>query len=285
MALLQVLISGLSLSGYYAILAIGFGMIFATLRIYHIAHAAVFGLAGYAFFFMHRIVAWDVWTSGIVALLAAAAFGFLIDAGIYRPLVKRGGGTFGVFIASLGVTLMFESLALMLTKGTLSVARVGALAPISVGPVTFRWLDVEVVVPVAILYAGLYIAIMRTRVGLEIRALADNPVLAGVVGVDTGRTRNVIFLGASALAGLAGIFTAYDAGIVPTSGMDLLFITMVAVLFGGTRYLFMGALGGSIVMGIVTALAGFFFPQWVTIIVFMLLIVMLVFRPNGLFGS
>jgi branched-chain amino acid transport system permease protein len=283
-ALLQVLISGLSLSGYYAILAIGFGMIFATLRIYHIAHAAVFGLAGYSFFFLHRVHGLDVWVAGAISITAAGLFGYLIDAGIYRPLLNRGGGTFGVFIASLGVTLMFESLALLLTKGTLSVARVGALDPVSVGPITFRWLDVEVIVPVAILYAGLYVAIMRTRAGLEIRALADNPTLAGVVGVDTGKTRNVIFVGASMLAGLAGIFTSYDAGIVPTSGMDLLFITMVAVLFGGTRYLFMGALGGSLVMGIVTALAGFFFPQWVTIIVFMLLIVMLVFRPNGLFG-
>ena len=81
-----------------------------------------------------------------------------------------------------------------------------------------------------------------------------------------------------------GVFTAYDSGIVPTSGIDLLFITMVAVIFGGSRYLFMGALGGSLIMGLVTALAGFLFPQWVTIIVFMLLICLLIVRPNGLFG-
>lgn len=284
MALLQVLISGLSLSGYYAVLAIGFGMIFATLRIFHIAHAAVFGLAGYLFFLFHRVYQIDIWVSGAIALGLAAVFGLLIDLGIYRPLLRRGGGTFSVFIASLGLTLVFESVALMLTKGTLSVARVGALAPVTVGPVSFRWFDVEVVVPVALIYAGLYLAVMRTRVGLEIRALADNAGLAGVVGINTDRTRTAIFLGASALAGLAGVFTAYDSGIVPTSGMDLLFITMVAVIFGGSRYLFMGALGGSVIMGLVTALAGFLFPQWVTIIVFMMLILLLIVRPNGLFG-
>ena len=272
------------MSGYYAVLAIGFGMIFATLRIFHIAHAAVFGVAGYLFFLFHRVYGVDLWVSGAIALILASVFGLLIDMGIYRPLLRRGGGTFSVFIASLGLTLVFESVALMLTKGTLSVARVGALAPVTLGPISFRWFDVEVVVPVAILYAGLYLAVMKTRVGLEIRALADNAGLAGVVGINTDRTRTAIFLGASALAGLAGVFTAYDSGMVPTSGMDLLFITMVAVIFGGSRYLFMGALGGSLIMGLVTALAGFLFPQWVTIIVFMLLIVMLVFRPNGLFG-
>jgi branched-chain amino acid transport system permease protein len=284
MALLQVLISGLSLSGYYAVLAIGFGMIFATLRIFHIAHAAVFGLAGYLFFLLHRVYSLDLWLSGAIALVLAAVAGLLVDLGIYRPLERRGGGTFGMFIASLGLVLVFESIALMLTKGTLSVARVGALAPVTIGPVSFRWFDVEVIVPVALLYIGLYLAVMKTRTGLEIRALADNSKLAGVVGINTDRTRTAIFLGSSALAGLAGVFTAYDSGIVPTSGLDLLFITMVAVIVGGSRYMFMGALGGSLIMGIVTALAGFLFPQWVTIIVFSLLIVLLIFRPNGLFA-
>lgn len=284
MALLQVLISGLSLSGYYAVLALGFGMIFATMRIFHIAHAAVFGLAGYMFFLFHRVYGIDLWLSGAVSLVIAAVAGLAVDLGIYRPLQRRGGGTFSMFIASLGLVLVFESIALMLTKGTLSVARAGALAPVTIGPVSFRWFDVEVVVPVAILYAGLYLGVMRTRIGLEIRALADNAGLAGVVGINTDRTRTAIFLGASALAGLAGIFTAYDSGMVPTSGLDLLFITMVAVIVGGSRYLFMGALGGSLIMGVVTAFAGFLFPAWVTVIVFGMLILLLIVRPNGLFA-
>jgi branched-subunit amino acid ABC-type transport system permease component len=89
---------------------------------------------------------------------------------------------------------------------------------------------------------------------------------------------------ASALAGLAGILTVYDSGVVPTTGLNLLFVTFVAVIFGGTRRLFMGALGGSLVMGLVTAFAGFFFPQWVMVIVFVLLIGLLIARPQGFFA-
>jgi branched-subunit amino acid ABC-type transport system permease component len=282
--LVQVLISGLSLSGYYAVLAIGFAMIFSTLRIFHMAHAAVFGAAGYLFYVLYRLQHVDLWLSGIAAIVVAALFGVLIDRVIYLPVLRRGGGSFSVFIASLGVALLFESLALLFTHGALSVAHEGAFVPVTLGAVSFRWLDVEVVVTIAIVYAALYFAVMRTDAGLEIRALSDNASLAGIVGIDTKRTRTAIFLVASALAGLGGIFTTYDSGIVPTTGINLLFVTMVAVIFGGTRLLFVGTLGGSLVMGLVTALAGFLFPAWVTVIVFALLIVLLIARPQGLFG-
>lgn len=283
-ALLQTLTSGVSLSGYYALLAVGLGFIFATLRIFHIAHAAVFITGGYAFFALHRLAHVDFWLSALAAVAIAAIVGLLIDKLVYLPVLRNGGGMFSVFVASLGVALLFESVALLLTHGHLSVARTGPFAPVSFGGVSFRWYDVEVAGTVAVLYAVLFLGVMRTRLGLEIRALADNVGLAGVVGIETRRTRNVIFLVASALAGLAGVFTAYDSGVAPATGMDILFIIMVAVIFGGTRSLFAGSLGGSIVMGLVTAVASFFAPQWVTTIVFALLIVLLVVRPNGLFG-
>jgi branched-chain amino acid transport system permease protein len=281
---LQVLISGLSLSAYYALLALGFALIYSTLRIFHIAHAAVFGAAAYAFYALYQVQGLNLWLSVIVAIAIAAAFGLLIDIVIYRTLEARGGGTFSIFIASLGVASLFEAMALLFTHGTPLVAHTGSLLPISVGAVSFRLLDIIVVAGVAILYGALFYAVMHTRTGLEIRALADNQTMAGVVGIDTNRARTSIFLIASALAGIAGILTVYDSGIVPTTGLNLLFITIVAVIFGGTRYLFMGTLGGSVVMGLVTAFAGFFFPQWVTVIVFLLLIFLLIARPKGFFG-
>jgi branched-chain amino acid transport system permease protein len=282
--MLQVLISGLSLSAYYALLALGFAMIYSTLKIFHIAHAAVFGAAAYAFYVFYRVHGFNLWGSMLAAVAIAAVLGLLVDICIYRVLTARGGGTFSIFIASLGVALLFEAMALLFTRGTPLVAHTGSLLPITLGPVSFRPLDVIVVSGVTVLYGVLFYAVMHSRTGLEIRALADNSTMAGVVGIDTERTRTSIFLIASVLAGLAGILTVYDNGIVPTTGLNLLFVTIVAVIFGGTRYLFMGTLGGSIVMGLVTAFAGFFFPQWVTIIVFMLLIFLLIVRPQGLFG-
>jgi len=284
MILVQVFMSGLSLSGYYALLAAGFALIFATLRIFHIAHAAVFAMAGYLVFLVHRVWGQPLLLAVILAIVLAAIAGLLVDRVVYQPVLKKGGGLFSVFIASLGVTLVFESLFLVASRGNLSVARQGNLEVVNLGILSFRIFDVVVIGLVLALYGLLYVWLMRTRTGLEIRALTDNSGLARVVGVDIGRTRVMVFLVASALAGLAGAFTAYDTGMVPDTGSKLLFITMVAVIFGGTQNVLLGSLTGSLVLGLITAFAGFYFQQWVTVTVFALLIALLVLRPRGIFG-
>lgn len=281
---LQVLVSGLSLSGYYALLAVGFALIFATFRIFHISHAVVFGTAGYAFFVFHRLWGLHFLIAAAVAVAVAAVTGWLIDTLLYRPILRRGGSLFSVFIASLGLSLIFEAVVLILTKGQLSKANADPLQIIEFGLVAIRVYDLAVIAMVAVLYGVVYTWVMRTRTGLEIRALSDNPNLATVVGVNIGRARNAVFLAASALAGVAGIFTAYDNGMTPTKGVELLFITIVAVIFGGTRNIFLGALGGGLVMGLVTATAGFLAPEWVLISVYGMLILLLIARPQGLLG-
>jgi branched-chain amino acid transport system permease protein len=282
--LTQVLIGGLSLSGYYALLAVGFALIFSTLRIFHIAHAAVFVSAGYTLYFLHRVLGIDLFVSAALAIVGAGALGWLIDRLVYQPILSRGGGLFSVFIASLGVALIFESVLLLLTKAILAVARTETLAVLSLGGLAIRVLDLTIVGVILALYAGLYAWLMYTRTGLEIRALTVNPTLASVVGVEVARTRTIVFLVASVLAGLAGVFTAYDRGVLPDTGISLLFVTFVAVLLGGTRNVLLGSLVGSLVLGLVTAYAGFFAPQWVTVSVFAILIVLLIARPRGLFG-
>jgi branched-chain amino acid transport system permease protein len=282
--LTQVLIGGLSLSGYYALLAVGFALIFSTLRIFHIAHAAVFVTAGYTLYFLHRVSGVDLLVSAVVAIIGAGILGWLIDRVVYQPILNRGGGLFSVFIASLGVALIFESVFLLLTKAILAVARTETLPLLSLGGLSIRVLDLTIVGISLALYAGLYAWLMYTRTGLEIRALTVNPGLASVVGVEVGRTRTILFLVASVLAGLAGVFTAYDRGVLPDTGISLLFVTFVAVLLGGTRNVLLGSLVGSLVLGLVTAYAGFLAPQWVTISVFAILILLLIARPKGLFG-
>jgi branched-chain amino acid transport system permease protein len=266
------------------LLAVGFAMIFATLRIFHIAHAAVFITAGYTLYVLHRVWQLDLVVSAAVAVAGAGALGLLIDRLVYQPILKRGGGLFSVFIASLGVALIFESIYLVLTKAILAIARTESLPILTLGGVAVRYLDLFIVAIVLALYASLYLWLMRTRTGLEIRALTVNPALASVVGVEIGRTRTIVFLVASVLAGLAGVFTAYDRGVLPDTGINLLFVTFVAVLLGGTRNVLLGSLTGSLVLGLVTAYAGFFAPQWVTISVFGILILLLIARPRGLFG-
>ena len=281
---LQVLAIGLGLAGYYALVAVGFALIFATLRIFHIAHGTVFITAGYVFFLLHRVQGIGVFPSGALAVAVAALLGLAIDKAVYLPVLRRGGGMFSVFIASLGVSLIFEAGFLAYTKGVVSVARTDMLDILTAGPVAVRSLDLAVLAVVAVVYALLYLWLHRTKVGLEVRGLTDNGSLAAVVGVNVDRTRTHIFLLASALAGVAGVLTAYDMGIGPETGRRTFFVAVVAVILGGLRNLLLGTIIGSVALGILTAYAGFFFPEWVTFSVFITMILLILIRPQGLFG-
>jgi branched-chain amino acid transport system permease protein len=284
MSALQVLAIGLGLAGYYALVAVGFALIFATLRIFHIAHGTVFLAAGYAFFFLHRVNGFDVVSSGVLAVAVAAAMGLAIDKLVYIPVMRRGGGLFSVFIASLGVALIFEAVFLVFTKGVVTVARNSALGIATVGPIAIRHLDMFIFAVVIAVYGLLYLWLHRTRTGLEVRGLTDNSGLAAIVGMNVAQTRNTIFLLASALAGLAGVLTAYDTGLAPDTGTRTLFIAVVAVILGGVQNILLGSIVGSLSLGILTAYAGFLFPEWVTFSVFAMMIVLILIRPRGLFG-
>jgi branched-chain amino acid transport system permease protein len=283
-SLLQVLSTALGLAAYYALVAVGFALIFATLRIFHVAHGTVFLIAGYTFFGLHRLLEIGVFLSAAAGVASAALAGLAIDKVVYRPVLRRGGGMFGVFIASLGAALIVEAGFLAWTKGIVSVARTGMLDIFIVGDVALRALDFGIFALVAAAFGALYLWLHRTNTGLEVRGLTDDADLAAVVGVDVRRTRNSIFLVASALAGLAGVLTAYDTGLVPSSGFKTLFIGVVAVILGGVRNILLGTIVGAACLGLLTAFAGFFFPEWITFTIFLIMIVLIVVRPQGILG-
>lgn len=283
-SLLQVFSTGLGLAGYYALVAVGFALIFATLRIFHIAHGTIFIIGGYLFFALHRLLGLNVFLSAAAGVGSAGLAGLAIDRIVYVPVLRRGGGMFSVFIASLGAALIVEAGFLAWSKGVVSVARTGMLDIVIVDNVAVRLLDVVILALAAAAFTALYLWLHRTTTGLEVRALTDNADLATIVGVDVGRTRNLIFLVASLLAGLAGVLTAYDTGIVPSTGFQMLFIGVVAVILGGVRQILLGTLVGAICLGFLTAFAGFFFPEWIISATFLIMIVLIIIRPQGILG-
>ena len=283
-SLFQVFFTGLGLAGYYALVAVGFALIFATLRIFHIAHGTVFIIGGYVFFALHRLLGLDVFLSAAAGAGCAGLAGLAIDRIVYAPVLRRGGGMFSVFIASLGAALIVEAGFLAWSKGVVSVARTEMLDIAIVDNVAVRMLDIGVLALAAVAFTALYFWLHRTTTGLEVRALTDNADLATIVGVDVGQTRNLIFFVASLLAGLAGVLTAYDTGIVPSTGFQVLFIGVVAVILGGVRHILLGTLVGAICLGFLTAFAGFFIPEWIISTTFLIMIVLIIVRPQGILG-
>src|SRR5579862_1047312 len=173
-SLFQVFSTGLGLAGYYALVAVGFALIFATLRIFHIAHGTVFIVGGYAFFGLHRLLGLNVYLGAAAGVGCAALAGLTIDKIVYGPVLRRGGGMFSVFIASLGAALIVEAGFLAWTKGVVSVARTDMLDIVIFHNVALRMFDIGILALVAAAFTALYLWLHRTNTGLEVRALTDN---------------------------------------------------------------------------------------------------------------
>jgi branched-subunit amino acid ABC-type transport system permease component len=282
--LLQVFSTGIGLAGYYALIAVGFALIFGTLRIFHVAHGTVFMIAGYTFFSLHRLLGVNIFASAVFSVGCAVLAGLAVDKIVYGPVLRRGGGMFAVFIASLGAALIVEAGFLAWSKGVVSVARTDMLDTFILGGVAFRVFDFVIFGFVATAFSALYLWLHRTSTGLEVRGLTDNADLAAVVGVDVRRTRNAIFLVASALAGLAGVLVAYDTGLEPSIGFKMLFIGVVTVILGGVRNVLLGTAVGATCLGLLTAFAGFLFPEWNTFTIFLIMIGLIIIRPRGILG-
>jgi branched-chain amino acid transport system permease protein len=265
-------------------MAVGFAMIYNGTRILHLAHGAVFTFGGYALY----VLAIDLHVPLILALsgavAAAAGLGVMIDIVVYRPLRRRDGSTAAVLVASIGVLSFFQAVyALVFGTDTLNLHQ-GPLPTIEFGDIIVTALHIVAAAVTIVVFPLLQLFLSRTRYGRAIRALADNPRLAIVRGIETERLYVLIFAIGSALAGVAVVLVAFDFGVTPDMGFSVMFVALVAVIVGGVGYL-PGAAAGGFLLGLLQKLSLWQLSgRWQDVIVFGALVVFLVFRPEGIFG-
>jgi branched-chain amino acid transport system permease protein len=284
MLLLQLTIDGLASGALYALTAVGFAIIYNGTRILHMAHGAVFTFGGYAFYICVQKLGAPLPVAVIVALLAAAAFGVLIDILVYRPLRAKKSSEAALFVASIGTLTFCQGVfALIFTTDTLYL-RQGPLKTYEIGDITLTIVHIIAAIIALIVFPALQLFLTRTRYGRAIRALADNPRLAVVRGVDVNRLTMLIFAIGSLLAGFAVVLIAWDLGVRPEMGFPVLFVSLVAVIVGGVGYL-PGAAAGGFLLGLTQNLSLWQLSgRWQDVVVFGALLIFLVFRPQGLFG-
>ena len=288
--LLQQCINGLALGAIYALIALGYTMVYGVLRFINFAHSDVFMIGAFSGYYLSRYLPAASAPAGILVLLGAmvicALLGVLIEKFAYRPL--RGRSTLTVLITAIGVSLLLQNLG----------QRVFGANPKSfpaLFPLHYYQLDnglvissaqiMVFVVTVLLLFALRYI-VLHTRVGTAMRALSFNPVAASLVGVNNDRVISFTFALGSALAAAGGILYASNyPSIDPLMGTLPGMKAFVAAVLGGIGNIAGAALGG-IVLGLVetgvVALGGSTYRDAVA---FGVLILILLLRPNGLLGK
>ena len=274
-------LNSLALGGLLFLLASGFSLIFGLMRIANLTHGALFMLGAY----FGVAILKHVPNLGLAALLggaAVAALGGLFERFILRRL---SGNVLGQVLVTLGVAYIIADACLLVWGGDpIPIPTpVPLQQPLRIAGFAFPAYRLAVVVLAIFVGAFLHLFIEKTRLGAMIRAGVDDPQMARAVGIPVSRLFTIVFCLGAGLAGAGGIIGGPIMSAYPGLDADMLPLALIVVILGGVGSL-VGAFVGSFIIGFVYTYGVALFPQLAYVILFLPMIVVIAFRPRGLFG-
>jgi branched-chain amino acid transport system permease protein len=281
--LLAQVFTGLVLGMIYVLLAIGLSLIFGLMTVVNFAHGALFMLGAYFGVFLLTYTK-SFWVALIVAPLMVGALGLLMERFLIRRLYGRSPDdplllTFGLSLILIeGVKVFWGKIGL-----TLDPPRALAGA-VDLGFMAFPAYRLFLIAVTVAVLVGLYFFLGRTNIGLIIRAGSRDPLMVRALGIDLGRIWLVVFGIGTALAGLAGILAGPMRGAYAEMGVTMVIESFVVIVVGGMGSL-LGAVVAGLLIGQVVGLTTLFLPKAAEIMVFLVMAVVLLVRPSGLFGE
>lgn len=280
----QLILNGIIAGALYALMALGFNLIYGVTRFFNLSHGLLAAIGGYAFFTLSKILGLNIYLGAALGVAVAGLAGYGFDRLVYSTLRKRKASNLVLLVASLGVfTTTQAALSILFTSNfqTLSSGEAGGSALSLFGGVVTLTQLVIIFSSIASLL-GLLALLKGTMLGKAVRAISDDEEVARMVGINTGRVTGYVFFIGSAIAGLAGILAGFDTGIQPTMGMGLLLKGVIASIIGGVGNIYGGVLG-AFLLGLVENFGIWKIPgEWKDAVSFLLLIVFLIFRPQGI---
>jgi len=279
----QLVINGLSLGSIYLILGISWGLIFAVTRTFHFAHGATFVVAAYAAY-LGQQMGGHLILAALAGIIGAVLFGLAIERFLYRYLRRAFATPLVIFIAALGTLITVENFIAM-GFGTDAKPLEGfPIKVIKIGRVGFNNLHVFMFVTAAVLLIGLIFYLRRTKNGKALRAVISNPEMAEVLGIDVQKYFLLAFGIGSFLIAPAAVLVTIERGATPDLGHWAILYSFMPVIIGG-----IGSLPGAALAGIIIGLAesiGIWkiSSQWQLGIAFVVLVIVLIIKPTGLFG-
>ena len=286
MEFLSYLISGISLGSIYAIIALGYTMVYGIAKMLNFAHGDVIMIGGYISLIAMTSLGVGGVTATLLAMVVCTVLGILIEGLAYKPL--RGAPSLAVLITAIGVSYFLQNAALQIWGANPRVYP-------SVAPDTWKLFDGQLSIPyVSLMTVAACIVIMialtlftsKTKMGKAMRACSEDKGAAQLMGIDVNRTISMTFAIGSALAAIAGVLLcSYNSTLMPTTGSMPGIKAFTAAVFGGIGSI-PGAFLGGLLLGIIEAMAkAYISMQLANSIVFAVLIIVLLVRPAGLLGK
>ncbi|MCK5128168.1 MAG: branched-chain amino acid ABC transporter permease [candidate division Zixibacteria bacterium] len=282
----QIIVNSLIACCFYFLVALGFSVIYSTVNFFHFAHGIVFTAGAYFVFLFTQWLGMPLWISIVLGIAFGAILGCLMEILVYRPFHNRGSSGLVLLLASLGMYILLQNVISMAFGDNTQSIRTGTVQEginilgARITPIQIITIGVSIVLVIA-LSAFLKV----TRIGKSMRAVANDPELANISGIHSNRVILWAFAIGSALAGLAGILVALDVDMTPTMGMNALMMGVVAVIIGGVRSIPGIALGALLLATAQHLGAWYIGSQWQEAIAFVVLVLFLLFRPEGFMGK
>jgi branched-chain amino acid transport system permease protein len=280
---LQLLVNGLVTGCALGVVAISFGLIYATTKLFHVAHAGIYTLSGYLAWSLVRHGVPDI-AALLIAMAAAALLGAAIQGVLYAELERRRATHLVILIASLGTLAVIQNIiAAVYTPNILQFPLPWSGQMLAFAGVRLTATQILTVVLCLAAFGGIMWFSHRTILGKQIRAVASNPFLAEIVRLRPQRVYVTVVALGSAVVALPGVLVPLDLGLQPYGGVTPLLTATIAMIAGG-----IGSIGGSFLIAVGIAvlqnMSLLVMPgEWSIGVTFGVFIIFMLFRPTGLF--
>lgn len=284
MLFLTYLINGISLGSVYAIIALGYTMVYGIAKMLNFAHGDVIMIGAYIIFFMIYKFNLPILLSIIISILICLLLGIIIERLAYKPLRKA--SSLSVLITAIGVSYLLQNLAqLFWTSSNKIFPNIISNGSFSFGSISISYLTIITILVCLLIMLVLTLFVNKTKIGMAMRAVSEDKDAARLMGINVDRTISITFAIGSGLAAIASaLFCAAYPAVYPTLGSMPGIKAFTAAVFGGIGSI-PGALVGGIMLGIIETLSkAYISTQLSDAIVFAILIIVLLIKPTGLLG-
>ena len=279
---MEILIYGAVTSAIYALLAVGFTLIFGVARILNLAHGSFYALGAYGTYVLTSIVGLPLWSAALIAIAFVAVFGIVVEKVLIRPLRHS---QLGVLMISLAVALVVEQTLFLVFGSEYRNVPSFVDTKINLGGVDVVGQRLLTLAVAAVAIGALYIFIQFTRLGSAILAISQDPEAAKYMGIPSDKIFSVVMAISAALAALAGVMAGPFLSVQPSMHLLPIVKAFAIVVVGG-----LGSIPGSIAAAFLlgyaeTCVAYLISSSWTEIVSVLATLLMLVFRPAGIFGK
>jgi branched-chain amino acid transport system permease protein len=281
------LVNGVQVGSIYALVALGYTMVYGIVKLINFAHGDFIMVGGYVVVFTTPFLAGlglPAWLCILVAVAVCSLIGVLTERIAYKPL--RGAPSLSVLITAIAVSLCLQNMALIFfSSSPRPMSAVFAMEPVTIGSIQFSGISILTILMSVALMVALQLFIKKTRMGKAMRAVSEDSQAAILMGISTNKTISLTFAIGSGLAAMAAVMycSAYPQ-VQPYMGSMLGLKAFIAAVLGGIGSI-PGAMLGGVLIGLVESLTRHFNSQLADAVVFAILIVVLLVKPAGIMGK